>query len=227
MNSVSQISHKVWCCCLVVLTVWVISPVKMANALPKTPSLQVLVNRHYPLDPTTFIPPDLVVPHTSLASSMNDTEMELRKPAAEALTRMFAAASKDDINLMLSSGYRSYIDQALLYDDLIASNSSLTDAVAPPGTSEHQTGLAADIVLQSGFCAAQDCFGMTRASLWLVNNAHRYGFITRYPLGKQAITGYEYEPWHYRYVGVSLASRLFSSGQVLEEYYRAQGTGDN
>jgi D-alanyl-D-alanine carboxypeptidase len=222
MRSVqTRASNTVVCILYAGVLVMLLLPT-MAAALPAFTSEQALVNRSHPLVPNTYVPPDLTVPKTALLTGPNDSEMSLRPAAATALTNMFAAASKDDIVLLLSSGYRSFIDQTLLYDDIIAGNSTLTDMVAPPGTSEHQTGLAADIILQSGFCAAQACFGMTRASEWLARNAHTYGFIMRYPLYKKHSTGYEYEPWHYRYVGVPLAAKLYTSRQVLEEYYLDQ-----
>jgi zinc D-Ala-D-Ala carboxypeptidase len=119
------------------------------------------------------------------------------------------------MTLVLSSGYRSYSDQAALY----ASGSVASEAVAPPGYSEHQSGLAADVIPYNYFCAAQGCFALSRAAAWLDQNSYRYGFIVRYPLYKEASTGYEYEPWHLRYVGIPLAERLHTSGQTLEEFY--------
>jgi D-alanyl-D-alanine carboxypeptidase len=90
--------------------------------------------------------------------------------------------------------------------------------VAPPGSSEHQTGLAADIVLTSDFCAAEACFGMTTASTWLAAYSYKYGFILRYPYLGHEITKYDYEPWHFRYVAVPLAATLHTRGITLEEY---------
>jgi D-alanyl-D-alanine carboxypeptidase len=188
--------------------------------LPTSDSLQILVNKQHPLQPKTYVPSDLTVPDVLLAAYPDNSEMQLRLPAAIALAKLFQAASSNNIYVMLSSGYRSYDDQNALYTALVSQlGSSATDEVAPPGTSEHQTGLAADIIAWNYFCPAQACFALTHAAAWLESNAYRYGFILRYPAYKQAITGYEYEPWHYRYVGIKLATRLHQTGLTLEEYY--------
>jgi D-alanyl-D-alanine carboxypeptidase len=187
-------------------------------ALPSHPSLRVLVNQSHPLQPKTYIPADLVVPKVTLATGPYDTEMQLAHPAARSLEVMFTAAKKDNIDLELSSGYRSYIDQTLLYNELTSQSATFTELVAPPGSSEHQTGLAADIVLTSEFCAAEACFGMTTASTWLAVHSYKYGFILRYPYLGHEITKYDYEPWHFRYVAVPLATTLHTRGITLEEY---------
>ena len=82
-----------------------------------------------------------------------------------------------------------------------------------PGASEHQTGLAFDVTVETG-----DGFESTPQYAWLTQHAHEYGFIQRYPANKSAITGISYEPWHYRYVGVDAATRMWQSGQTLEEF---------
>lgn len=195
-------------------------PAAPAAAMPVT-SLTLLVNQSHPLQPRDYVPPNLVVPPVALEHPASiDPEMQLRAPAAAALSYMFQAAHQAGINLVLSSGYRSYTDQALLYaSDLGQYGPAAAEMVAPPGTSEHQTGLAADIILSNFYCAAQGCFAITRAAAWLQANSYRYDFILRYPDYQQSSTGYEYEPWHYRYVGPVLATKLYRSGQTLEEYY--------
>ena len=107
--------------------------------------------------------------------------------------------------------------QTSLYD--ASAHSLRSSDVAPPGESEHQTGLAADIVLKNNFCSAQTCFACSRAAAWLAEHAPQYGFVLRYPLHQEAATGYPYEPWHFRYVGKTLAERLQARDQTLEEYY--------
>jgi D-alanyl-D-alanine carboxypeptidase len=89
---------------------------------------------------------------------------------------------------------------------------------ARPGHSEHQTGLTMDVSGHSGTCAAEDCFADTKEALWLADHAAEHGFIVRYPKGKEAVTGYKYEPWHLRYVGVESAQEITKQKITLEEY---------
>lgn len=193
-----------------------------ALALPPGSSLQVLVNKSHSLQPRSYEPAALTVPAIWLARPASDPEMQLRPAASGALSKMFKSAAQSGIVLVLSSGYRSYADQRTLYQqELSQYGSQATEQVAPPGFSEHQTGLAADIILNNYLCAAQGCFTITRAADWLQHNAYRFGFTLRYPLHKERATGYEYEPWHYRYVGTPLAGRLFRNHQTLEEYYQS------
>jgi D-alanyl-D-alanine carboxypeptidase len=197
----------------------------LVSAQPKainvdSSSLTVLVDKSHPLRPLSYTPPELTVPPVLLAELPGDPEMLVAPPTAGALTNLFAAAESDGISLALSSGYRSYDDQATLYADRLNADGIMADeAVAPPGYSEHQSGLAADVILTNYFCAAQGCFALSRAAAWLSQNSYRYGLVVRYPLYKETSTGYEYEPWHLRYVGIPLAERLHAGGQTLEEFY--------
>ena len=111
------------------------------------------------------------------------------------------------MNIIPVSGYRSYSQQASLYDSYVRQYGQATadTLAARPGFSEHQTGLAMDIGNASGVCALQACFATTPAGKWAAANAATYGFIIRYPAGAEAVTGYTYEPWHLRYVGRDLA----------------------
>jgi len=196
-----------------------------AAALPPSNSLEALVNRQHPLQPRNYGPVDLTVPTTLLGGATSESELQLRKPAALALNTMFVAAQKANIILVLSSGYRSYDDQAALYTQLVSQQGSVAfSEVAPAGTSEQQTGLAADIILSSYFCAAQGCFALSRAAAWLDTHSYQYGFVVRYMDYKQSITGYEYEPWHFRYLGILLATKLHRSAQTLEEYYTSRAS---
>ena len=112
------------------------------------------------------------------------------------------------------SGFRSYWDQNYIYNNSVKNYGvEQTDTFsARPGHSEHQTGLAFDIG------AIDDDMGEWPSGIWLAENAHRYGFIIRYPKGKQHITGYKYGPWHVRYLGVNVATKVYNSGLTLEEY---------
>lgn len=138
------------------------------------------------------------------------------------LRSMQAAAAKDGINLMLSSAYRSTADQQAIYDSYLRSHGQayVNDYVARPGTSEHQTGLAIDISSFSRDCKAQaaQCNLDFSAITWLRNNAADFGFIQRYPAGKQSITGVAGEAWHYRYVGTELAQLLTANDLTLDEF---------
>ena len=130
------------------------------------------------------------------------------------LKEMFAAAKKEGISLWIKSGYRSYNDQKVIYNNYVAKD-GVAEAdrySARPGHSEHQTGLAFDLNSLS------QSFGDTKEGKWLAQNCHKYGFIIRYPKNKEHITGYMYEPWHVRYLGVETASQVYASGLCLEEY---------
>lgn len=134
-----------------------------------------------------------------------------------AFTKMKNAASKDGINLWVKSGFRSYATQKSLYNNYVARDgkAAADRYSARPGHSEHQTGLAAD------FNEISDTFGDTAAGKWLSNNCWKYGFILRYPKGKESITGYMYESWHFRYIGdTDIAKQLYNNGNwiALEEY---------
>ncbi|MCE5285905.1 MAG: M15 family metallopeptidase [Pelosinus sp.] len=155
----------------------------------------------------------------------------LRNVAAGALANMLRGAEQAGISeIAVVSGYRSYATQAAVYANKIArlrpeyGDAAQTEAeklVAPPGSSEHQTGLAVDLSIASfmnrEYVLNYD-FAYTDADRWLMKNAWKYGFILRYTEGKEAKTGFSYEPWHYRYVGVEPAQAIYEEGICLEEY---------
>ena len=132
-----------------------------------------------------------------------------------AYDRMKAAAASEGLSLYISSGFRSYDTQDVIYNRYVANDgkANADRYSARPGHSEHQTGLAIDLN------GVSDSFGNTAEGKWVAAHAHEYGFILRYPKGKEAQTGYMYEPWHIRYVGVKAATAIFESGLCLEEYY--------
>lgn len=183
-------------------------------------STTVLVNRKYLL-PSTYIPKNLVVPNVDFSFSYVNDKRKMRKVAATALEKLFAAAEKKGIKLYGVSGYRSYARQKEIYDRNVAvRGKTATDAVsAMPGSSEHQTGLTIDVSSQSVSYRLDQSFGDTKEGKWLAKHCHEYGFIIRYPYGKEKITGYSYEPWHIRYVGTTVASYLYKNNLTLEEYY--------
>lgn len=183
-------------------------------------STTALVNRLYLL-PSTYTPSDLTEVNVRFSFGYHDDKRKLRRVAAEALEKMFQAAEKKKVILYGVSGYRSYARQKQIYDRNVSIRGrAATDTVsATPGSSEHQTGLTMDISARSVGCRLDQRFGDTKEGRWVAKNAHKYGFIIRYPSGKSKITGYHYEPWHIRYVGVSVATYLYRNKLTLEEYY--------
>jgi D-alanyl-D-alanine carboxypeptidase len=140
---------------------------------------------------------------------------DLLSEVKEAFSVMQKAAAKEGLNIYISSGYRSYNRQVTLYNNYVKSDGvALADTYSSrPGHSEHQTGLCFDLN------TIDDSFGNTAESAWLEKHAQEYGFIIRFPKGKESYTGYQYEPWHLRYVGVELAAKIYESGLSLEEYF--------
>lgn len=182
--------------------------------------LGILVNRNHRLAPDDT-PNDLVPVDVPFAYISDDKRNYMREPAASALEAMFNAASDDGLNLTAVSGYRSYERQKNIYEQNVALRGEAEANLysAPPGASEHQTGLALDISTPSMASALTTEFENTPEGMWLRKNAPDYGFTLRYPSGKEHITGYAYEPWHFRYVGIPLAQYLKNHGITLEEYY--------
>lgn len=136
-------------------------------------------------------------------------------PACKAqFEKLRKAAAAEGLNIYLSSGFRSYEYQTKVYNSFLnAYGQTKTDTLsARPGHSEHQTGLAIDVN------TVNDSFGATKEAAWLAAHAHEFGFIIRYPKGKEHITGYKYEPWHIRYLGEDTAAKVYQSGLTLEEY---------
>ena len=171
----------------------------------------ILVNKGHKL-PEGYRPGDLV----PIEESYNRAAMNLlRKEAARAFANMCSRAAKDSIALWNRSAYRSDTVQRELFENAVmrSGTQSAEQFSARPGHSEHQTGLTADIN------SVHSSFGNTPESAWLKENAHRYGFIERYPAGKESITGYRYEPWHYRYVGKKAATYIYQHKITLEEYH--------
>ncbi len=183
-------------------------------------SLWVVVNKGRIL-PAGYVPANLVTPSAAVASNTTIDEPMLRADTAKAMEVMFAAAAKDNISLMITSGYRSYNTQTTVYNYYVNSDGqAAADTVsARPGHSEHQTGLAADIEPASSNCELQICFDATPEGKWLAANSYKYGFVIRYQKDKEDLTGYSYEPWHVRYVGTDLALKLTRANQTLEQYF--------
>lgn len=179
-------------------------------------SITVVVNKQRPLAPITWAPNDLANPEIP-----NSTGQPLRYEAAVALEQMYAEASAAGVPFAIVSGFRSYDLQTSLFNNY-AANYGVAAAEtfsARPGHSEHQTGLAVDISECLG-CPLSEAFGSMPQGLWARENAHRFGFIMRYDQGQQPVVGYVYEPWHFRYVGVDVATDMHQRGIAnLEDYY--------
>ena len=187
-------------------------------------SVTALVNKNYQLSPT-YKPDDLRVLNVTYSNeALGASQTMLRKEAASQAEKMFKQAKKDGITLLARSGYRSYKTQEQLYQEYVSRDG--VDAAdkysARAGHSEHQLGLALDITSDSVNRELVVEFGETLEGIWLKKNAHRYGFIIRFPKGKEDLTGFQYEPWHVRYVGVDVAKEIYENDWLLEDYILMQ-----
>lgn len=192
------------------------------SALTDPASPRVLVTKDRPL-PEGYIPADLVRPTVPSAP-----HTLLNRPAAAAAEAMFTAAQAEGVSIILISGYRSYSTQAQVHDEHTAmlGRDAAAALSARPGRSEHQTGWAMDIGDGSGACSFTACFAGQPAAAWAKANARRFGFIVRYPPRARHITGYDYEPWHLRFIGVEAATDMTSRGvSTLEEYLALPAPG--
>ena len=180
----------------------------------------VVVNKHRPLSPAGYVPADLVPPRVRLATSGESAL--LNSTTAGAAEKMFAAAAAAGVVITLASGYRSFNTQISTYNRWVnAEGQAAADtASARPGYSEHQTGWSFDIGDGSGRDSFTPAFANQPAAVWVKANAHLFGFVVRYPWMLHEITGYYYEPWHLRYVGVEAAGDMHTRGiATLEEYF--------
>ena len=188
---------------------------KTAYSTTDPASIWVIVNKQHPLDPKTYAPSDLV--------SVGNGQY-MRAEAAAALSTMLAGAKAAGNTVTAGSGYRSYDLQISVYNSEVRAYGQATADTesARPGYSEHQTGWAVD--LNSGGCNIADCFANTPGGKWIRANAYKYGFIVRYPDDLTDITGYRAEAWHYRYVGISLATEMHTEGvRTLEQFFNVSG----
>ena len=174
----------------------------------------LLVNKYSKLS-ENYEPTDLVDISNQYSYGENQ---KLRSEAYEWYITMYNMAKNEGIKIIVNSSYRSYKDQDETYNYYLNNYSQeYTDAYAArPGYSEHQTGLAVDVIAP-GY--NRDTFDQSEAYKWLENNAYKYGFILRYPKGKEKITGFNYEPWHYRYVGQEAAKKIHEENITYDEYY--------
>jgi len=183
-------------------------------------SITVLVNLEHRL--TYEYEPNVVMPNV-LAAPDKGSSILLRREAASALEDMFAEARAAGYTLYAVSGYRDYYAQKRLFENKVnaVGETKAMLTIAPQGTSEHQLGLALDLngesTLKEGL---EEVFGDSPEGRWVAENAHRFGFIIRYPKDKTHITGYQWEPWHVRYVGLEAAREIVELGITLDEYHR-------
>lgn len=175
-------------------------------------SLSMLVNKYIGL-PSHYIPDNLVNVDKEYAV---DSKQKLNKEALDAFIKMADDMKKEGLFILVNSGYRNYQYQQSVYNDYLKSygKNYAEKYAAHPGFSEHQTGLALDVKAKNS-----NTFKGTKESNWMLKNAYKYGFILRYPSESEDVTGYNYEPWHYRYLGIELAKKVFDSGLTYDEYY--------
>ena len=171
----------------------------------------VLVNKYHYLTPK-YIPSDLEILSNDCSIGINNY---LRHEAKEEFEKLCNDAKKEGINIYNLSAYRSYEKQLKIYNNKLKTSdiNTVEKISARPGCSEHQTGLTVDINLLSKE------FDKTNEYYWMINNSYKYGFIQRYPKDFEKITGYDYEPWHYRYVGQEVATKMHDENITFDEYY--------
>ncbi|NMA03616.1 MAG: M15 family metallopeptidase [Clostridiales bacterium] len=180
----------------------------------------VIVNKKRYLE-SDYKPVDLVIPNVKFSFDGEHEKKYMRKEAAEALEEFFGQAYEEGIYIFALSGYRSYNTQKWLFENRASKigEEEANKLIARPGESEHQTGLAMDITSQSVQFDLKEKFGETEEGKWVKDNAHKFGFIIRYTKDKEDITGYNYEPWHIRYVGKEAAREIYNKGIAFEEYF--------
>lgn len=184
----------------------------------KQKGLLILVNKEHAID-ENYKPEDLASLRY-FAADRSEAGRYLRQEAADQFHKMVEAAAAEGHEIVVTTAYRSYAFQKTLYDNYV--NNEGQEAAdkfsARPGTSEHQTGLAADVSSPSvGYSLSYE-YDEQPEGKWLAENAHRFGFIIRYPEDKTDITGYNYEPWHIRYVGEAVAKEIYEKQITLEEF---------
>lgn len=201
---------------------WQVRATELQPEIDQLGSELYVVNKLRPYQPADYLPEDLVVISDDELID-NSRGQQLTSNAAKALTSMAQAMAEDGLGqLFINSGYRSYETQVDLFAAKIEQYGEAKALIhsAKPGHSEHQSGLAVDVSMVDQSCAILACFGQTEAGKWLAKNSWRFGFIIRYPDGWQPITGYTYEPWHLRFIGVEVAELLqISQRATLEDFW--------
>ncbi len=181
----------------------------------------ILVNNKNLLS-SEYIPQDLVEINEPMGSKLDKTYVnKLNIKAYHAFKKMQKDALKEGYEIFIDSSYRTYNYQKKIFDKTVQEKGEkhALKFVAKPGGSEHQTGLAIDIIFRRNNKMIEEQNENDPEIKWLFLNAYKYGFILRYPKGKEKITGFNFEPWHFRFVGKELAKKIFSENITLEEYY--------
>ena len=184
----------------------------------------ILVNKEHILD-KDYVPLEMYVvdENENNFHQFKDASLKpmLRSDIKEYVDKLINDAQGLGLPIIVDSGYRSYNYQQVVLDALIKEKGDEAfKLVALPGASEHQTGLAIDFAYYENGIYNDDVKENDKEAIWLKNNAWKYGFILRYPKGKENVTGYNFEPWHFRFVGLKLAKYLFKNDLTLEEYYK-------
>lgn len=182
---------------------------------------KVLVNKNNLLD-KYYIPKNLVIVNEPTGRKLDLTyQNKLDQKAYKHFKKIQKKALKNNYEIFIDSSYRSFEYQKKLFDQCVLDNSYkyALNYVALPGASEHQTGLAIDITIRRNNIFLEKITGLEEEIIWFNNNAYKYGFILRYPKGYEKITGYNYEPWHFRFVGKKIAKKMKKQNiKTLEEY---------
>lgn len=186
---------------------------KLSNIPVISSDFSILVNKQNSLDKD--YKPKTVTPNVS-----SNNSVPVRYDIVESVEKLFSDSKKAGLSLILVSGYRSYETQSSIYNNNVKNKGETwtSQFSAKPGQSEHQTGLALDISSTSQGGGLYQSFGETEEGQWLKENCAKYGFILRFLEGKEDITGYTYEPWHFRYVGVEVAKYIMENNLTFEEY---------
>lgn len=184
----------------------------------------VLVNKEHILD-KDYVPLEMYIvdENENNFHQFKDASLKpmLRSDIKEFVDKLINDAQGLGLPIIVDSGYRSFKYQQVVLDALIKEKGDEAyKLVALPGASEHQTGLAIDFAYYENGIYNDDVKENDKEAIWLKNNAWKYGFILRYPKGKEDVTGYNFEPWHFRFVGLKLAKYLFKNDLTLEEYYK-------
>lgn len=187
---------------------------KNIKTITNPDTLDILVNKNNKLD-KNYIPTDLELIDIKYAYE----NKYLRKEAKKMFEKLSSDASNYGYRIVATSTYRDYDYQDNLYNYYVKEKGKKYADMcsARAGHSEHQTGLAVDV---AGSNDSYDDFEDTIEFNWMKENAHKYGFILRYPKGKEKITGFKYEPWHYRYIGIEIATKIYEKKITLEEYLK-------
>ena len=178
----------------------------------------ILINKTHPLS-KEYAPVDMIRIQYCVGDHAESMRY-MRVVAAEHFHEMVEAAAEAGHEIGIRTAYRSYAQQYNIFYSYVARDGeeAANKYSARPGQSEHQTGLSADVTSPSVGNELTTDYGQAPEGIWLAENAHLFGFIIRYPLGKEEITGYQYEPWHVRYVGAEAAAEIYEQGITLEEY---------